>query len=132
MSQANILSICSYYSHLVRASRLNIDRMVSWSCQQMLCKLHKPIAQPSKHYYLFENLRIIFHQRSSKVDPFLPPSSTAVIKTWICILFTKTLFETLPSSPVTKKWSCHQHKVHNAWTEKDPDTSLCIIFNYFT
>ena len=131
MSQANILSICSYYSHLVRASRLNIDRMVSWSCQQMLCKLHKLISQPSKHYYLLENIRM-FHQRSSKVDPFLPPSSTVVIKTWICILFTKTLFETLPSSPVTKKWSCHQHKIHNAWTEKDPDTSLCIIFNYFT
>ena len=132
MSQANMLSICSYYFHLVRASPLNIDRMGSRSCKQMLYKLHKLVAQPSKHYYLLENIRITFHQSSNKADPFLPPSSTAVINTWICILFTKSLSKTLSSTPVTKMLSCHQHKVHHTWTVKGPDASLCIILNYFT
>ena len=115
VSQANILSICSYYFHLLTASSLNIDRMGSWSCKQMLWKLHKLVVQPSKHYYLLE-IRITFHQSSNKADPFLPPSSTAVINTWICILFTKSLSKTLSSTPLTKKLSCHQHKVYHTWT----------------
>ena len=134
VSQANILSICSYYFHLLRASSVNIDRMGSWSCKQMLWKLHKLVAQPSKHYYLLE-IRITFHQSSNKADPFLPPSSTAVINTWICIflqnlcprhspplLWQKSYHATSRRStthePLTKTLSCHQHKVHHTWAVK--------------
>ena len=122
VSQANMLSICSYYFHLVRASPLNIDRMRSWSCKQMLYKLQKLVAQPSKHYYLLENIRITFHQSSNKADPFLPPSSTAVINTWICILFTKSLSKTLSSSPLTKMLSCHRTRstTHEQWKAQMP------------
>ena len=34
----------------------------------MLYKLHKLVPQPSRHYYPLENIRIIFHQSSSKAD----------------------------------------------------------------
>ena len=64
VSQANILSVCSYFFHLVRASPLNIDRMGSWLCKQMFYKLHKLVAQPSKHYYLLENISSSKFQQS--------------------------------------------------------------------
>ena len=64
VSQANILSVCSYFFHLVRASPLNIDRMGSWSRKQMFYKLHKLVAQPSKHYYLLENISSSKFQQS--------------------------------------------------------------------
>ena len=64
VSQANILSVCSYFFHSVRASPLNIDRMGSWSCKQMFYKLHKLVAQPSKHYYLLENISSSKFQQS--------------------------------------------------------------------
>ena len=64
VSQANILSVCSYFFHLVRASPLNIDRMGSWSCKQMFYKLYKLVPQPPKHYYLLENISSSKFQQS--------------------------------------------------------------------
>ena len=64
VSQANILSVCSYIFHSVRTSPLNIDRMGSRSCKQMFYKLHKLVAQPSKHYYLLENISSSKFQQS--------------------------------------------------------------------
>ena len=127
--QANILSFCSYYFHLVRASTLNIDRMGSWSCKQMLYKLHKLVPQPSRHYYPLENIRIIFHQSSSNAD------LSSLLHQQLSSRLESAFYlqnKTLSSSPLTKKLSCHQYKVHHTWTVKGPDASLCVIFNYFT
>ena len=78
VSQASTLSICLYYFHLVRANPLNIE---GWDrVNQCLYKLHKLIAQPSKHYFLLENIRI-FHQSSSKADPFQPPPPSPFVNT---------------------------------------------------
>ena len=41
---------------LSEANPLNIDRMRSWSCKQMFYELHMLVPQPSKHYYLLENI----------------------------------------------------------------------------
>ena len=127
-SQANILRICSYYFHLVRANPLNIDRM--WSCKQMLYKLHKLIAQPSKYYYLLENIWIIFHQGSRKADPF-PHFVNSCYQDLNLHFIYKIFVRHIPCSPLTKV-IMPPDKVHHTWTEKDPDASVYIIFSYFT
>ena len=131
VSHANILTICSYYFHLVGANPLNIDWMGSWLCKQMLYKLHKLIAKSSRHYYLLENIRIIFHQSSRKADPF-PHYANSCHQGLNLHFIYKISVQDTPLLSSNKKVIMSPDKIHHTWTEKDPNASTCIIFNYFT
>ena len=88
-------------------------------------------AQPSKRYYLVENIRIIFHQSSRKADPF-PHYANSCHQGLNLHFIYKISVQDTPLLSSNKKVIMSPDKIHHTWTEKDPNASTCIIFNYFT
>ena len=126
MSQANILSICSYYFHLVRANPLNIDRMWSNTLQIKEANSTTFLALlPLAEYY--NNISSKFQQSRPS-----PPFRQQLPSRLESAFYLQNLCLNTPLLSCNKNVIIPPAKLHHTWTEKDPDASICIIFNYFT